>query len=418
MWKNPKLIDKWFRTLPAGAKHAVRALIRLAGDHGTPVFLVGGPLRDLLLGQASLDLDLVVAGDAIGLARGLADGSGERLRVHPAFGTATILGDQWHIDVASARKEIYRRPGALPDVTPATVADDLNRRDFTINAMALRLDGPDAGTLLDPLGGEADLRAGIVRALHEGSFRDDATRILRAARYQARFRFQMEPNTLAWLRRDTSCLKTISGARLHHEFARIFREAEPEPALLLLDETGALAAVHSGLAFPPARAKALAWIRSAHPHGLPATCWPLLAWAATPAEASGVAARLALTKTQTLSVEAVPRLKELIARLMPESLRRSDLADMLAPFPAPPVWALAAVEDGTVRERCLDYLEHARHLKPVLRGDDVIALGVPRGPEVGEALRRLSVARLDGEVKTRGDEEVFVRGLLAGAPAR
>ncbi|HET8944775.1 MAG TPA: hypothetical protein VFO59_08340 [Dehalococcoidia bacterium] len=379
---------------------------------------MGGPLRDLLLGQASLDVDIVVEGDGIGLARDLADGLGTRPRVHPAFGTATITGDHWHIDIATARRETYRRPGALPDVIPATVDADLGRRDFTINAMALRLDGPDAGTLLDPLDGEADLRAGVIRALHEGSFQDDATRILRAARYRARFRFQMEPKTLAWLRRDTSCLQAISGARLHREFARLFREAEPELALSSLEETGALAAVHPGLSFPLERAAALGWLRFAHPHGLATACWPLLAAAATPGQASGVAGRVALTKTQALAVEAMPRLRELAGALKSPSIRRSDLVDMLAPFLASALWAFAAVEGGPARDRCLDYLERARHLKPTLRGDDVIALGVPRGPEVGQALRRLKKAKLNGEVKTRRDEERLVRGLLAGAPAR
>jgi tRNA nucleotidyltransferase (CCA-adding enzyme) len=284
--------------------------------------------------------------------------------------------------------------------------------------MALRLDGPDAGALLDPLDGEADLHAGLIRVLHEGSFQDDATRILRAARYRARFRFQMEPKTLAWLRHDTSCLQAISGARLHREFARLFREAEPEGALALLEETGALAAIHPGLCFPPERSAALGWLRSAHPQGLATACWPLLAAAATPGQASGAAGRVALTKTQALAVEAMPRLRELVGVLKSPLLSRSDLVDMLAPFPVSALWAFAAIEGGLARDRCLDYLERARHLKPALRGDDVIALGVTRGPEVGEALRRLRTAKLNGEVKTRRDEERFVRSLLAGAPAR
>lgn len=426
MWKNPNLIDKpaprllegWSRALPADARRAVRALIRLAGERGNPIYLVGGPLRDLLLGRTSLDIDLVVEGDATALARELAESLGGRPRVHPAFGTATIAGDGWHIDVATARRETYRRPGALPDVTPATVQDDLQRRDFTINAMALRLDGPEASALLDPFGGEADLRAGQIRALHEGSFRDDATRILRAARYAARFGFRIEEQTLSWLRRDRACVQTISGARLHQEFARIFRETEPEGALSLLQEAGVLEEVHPALAFPPAGATALAWLRETHRQGMAAVCWPLLAYAAGPGEASVIARRLALTRAQTAAVESIPRLRDLRDRLASPALRRGALVETLAPFPPPALWAFAAVEGGPVRERCLDFLERARHLKPALRGDDVIALGVPRGPEVGDVLRRLRVARLDGEVKTRLDEEHFVRGLLAGAPAR
>lgn len=418
MWKNPKLIDKWFRTLPVDVRQAVYATVRLAEERGTALYLVGGPLRDLLLGRTSIDIDFLVEGDAVALARGAAAVLDDRPKTHPAFGTATIPGDHWHIDFATARRESYRRPGALPEVVPATVQDDLQRRDFTINAMALRVDGGDAGALLDPFGGETDLRAGLIRALHEGSFRDDATRILRAARYSARLGFQIESATLAWLRRDKASVQTISGARLHREFSHIFREAEPERALSLLEETGVLADVHPAIAFPSERAAALIWLREAHPHGLPAVCWPLLACGATPGQASAMASRLALTKAQTAAMEALPRLRVLADRLASTSLRRSEIAEVLACYPPPAVWALAAVEGPIVRERCVDYLERGRHLRPVLRGDDVMALGVPRGRDVGEVLRRLQVAKLDGEVKTRRDEERFVRGLRAGAPAR
>jgi len=427
MWKNPKLNDKpnltllegLFTTLPPDAGRAVRAVIALADRAGIPLYLVGGPLRDLLLGHPSLDIDLLVEANAPDLAAEVAAGLGTRPKLHHAFGTATIRGDGWHIDLATARRETYRRPGALPEVTPATVDEDLHRRDFTVNAMALRLSGAAAGAVLNPAGGKEDLDARLIRVLHQRSFQDDATRIFRAARYEARLGFQIEPQTLAWLRRDVSYVGAISGARLHSELSRIFREQWPEHALMRLDGTGALRAIYPALEFGAGEADALAWLRSVHPHGLAAACWPLLLRPDTsPEDAIAVARRIALTNAQTAKLLAMPGLYLFLDSLQSPALCRSEIAGLLEPFPAPALWAFAALHPGVVRERLIDYLHRAHSLKPLLRGDDVIALGVPRGPDVGEVLRRLRAAKLDGEVKTRRDEERLVRGLLAGAPAR
>jgi len=416
MRKNPKLIDKWSTHLPPDAHSVVRVLASLADSHGFPLYLVGGPVRDLLLGHSSLDIDLAVEGDATMLASELAAHLGLTPKVHAAFGTATIPGHGWRIDLATARSETYRHPGALPRVTPAAIQDDLRRRDFTINAMALRLNGPGAGGLLDPAGGEADLRRHLIRALHERSFQDDATRILRAVRYAVRFGFSIESRTLKWLHRDVSYLGAISPARLHHEFARIFAEVEPECALLELDRLGALHAIHPALRFTPAQANGFREVRSfeGSPHPV---YWPLLIWPDRECEAAVLCKRLALTNRQRETVLALPVNRDLPSRLV-ASARMSEVAAQLAAVPPAAARAIAAMAGAPARRIILDYLERGRHIKPVLNGDDVIALGVPRGPEVGDVLRRLRIAKLDGEVRTRKDEERFVRNLLAGAGTR
>ena len=416
MAKNPKLIDKWFTALPSDAGRAVRALLRLAEERSAPLYLVGGPLRDLFLDRVSLDIDVLVEGDAPALARDMAAALGKRPRLHPAFGTATVPGEGWHIDLATARRETYRRPGALPAVTPATVDEDLQRRDFTINAMALRLTAPGAGTLLDPFGGEADLRARRIRVLHESSFQDDATRILRAARYAHRLAFHYDERTAKWMRRDAGYLQTISRARIHHEVARILAEPEPETILLELGRDGALRAVHPALRFDAPQAKGFREVRTfgVSPH---AAYWPLLVWPERETDAHGISDRIALTRRQREAVESLPPNRDLPARLSGDD-RPSRVAALLAAVPVPALYALAAMTGGRARQRILDYLHRGRTLKPRLRGGDVIALGVPQGPEVGEVLRRLRVAKLDGEVMTRRDEERLVRSMLAGAPAR
>ncbi len=218
-----------------------------------PLYLVGGPLRDLLLDRPLIDIDIAVEGDAMALATELATLVTKQktprsarpkpppsvraepveaaaattpapgVVTHPRFGTATVRIPGHHIDLVTARSETYARPGALPTVRPATIEEDLLRRDFTINALALRLSSPRRGEIIDPTGGRRDLDARLIRVLHEHSFQDDATRILRGFRYATRLGFEIEPETLACIDRDLRYLDTISGARLHHEFARISR---------------------------------------------------------------------------------------------------------------------------------------------------------------------------------------------------
>ena len=416
---NPKLIDKLSSRLSPAGREALALTTRLAEEAGLAAYVVGGPVRDVLLGRRSLDLDIVVEGEMCPLARALAAQSGMRLVEHPAFLTAVLRGGGLNLDLATARKETYRRPGALPTVQPSSIEDDLRRRDFTINAIALGLTGRDRGRLVDPCGGQADLRAGLLRVLHDASFRDDATRILRAFRYACRFGFALEADTLAWLRRDLPYLATISGPRLHHEFVRIFAEPTPEAAMLHLHEHGALAAIHSALRFERPQAGAFAWLRRHHAQGARASYWPVLAWRLERPEAASLAARLALTKLQRQALAAMPLLAGLEPELQRRRLQPSRLVELLSPFPLAAVWGFAALAvDDTVRQRCLDYLTKGRHVRPALRGQDVIALGIPQGPRVGEALRRLQIARLNGEVRSRAQEERFVKELVAGLAAR
>jgi tRNA nucleotidyltransferase (CCA-adding enzyme) len=478
--ENPKLIDKWFASLTPGPRHAVRRLLRIAEARRLSVYLVGGPLRDLLLGRPSLDIDLTVESDAIALARDLAGAAGSetegerphgtarhvenlppgatgrpadeetpheerrwgedaacrgstvegsqasgltageerpagqlRVAAHPAFGTATIRGSGFHIDLATARSETYKRPGALPTVAPGSIEDDLLRRDFSINAMALRLTGGDAGQVLDPASGRADLETGLVRALHERSFQDDATRILRAARYEARFGFRTEPATERWMRRDAGYLRTISGPRLRHELLRIFAEETPETALRRLAGIAALPEIHPSLGFGPASEAALQRLRAGPARPPAPAFWALLARPLSEAQAEAVAARLALTAPERAAVRAAPALRRLKARLADPGLLPSETVRLLSPFPAASVRALAAAASGAaLRERCLRYLEEWRQARPALRGDDVIRLGVPAGPLVGEALEALKAAKLDGRVRGRRDEERLIAEFL------
>lgn len=416
---NANLIDKILSRLPAAAQEAVVTLVRLAGDACQPLYLVGGPVRDLLLGVPTLDLDLAVEGDAIALAHRVAVVMDAGCVEHVTFGTATIKVESFSLDLAMARSESYRHPGALPRVRAASIREDMGRRDFTLNAMALAMTGPQRGELFDPWAGQADLQAGLVRALHEGSFVDDATRILRAVRYEVRLGFRLEERTQAWLQRDIGWLESISGARLRQEMARILAETEPERALLRLRELSALSAIHPSLAFDLGRAQAFAALRELMPEAVPGAYWPLLGWGLDAGEASALAGRLQLTKRQSRAVCAASHLHGLQDALARPGLRPSAVVETLAPYPLTAVQALiAAATSPTVRERCLDYLRHGRYVKPSLVGGILLEMGVPPGPRVGELLQRVKVAKLDGEVSSRRDEEQLVRSLLASGSRR
>ncbi|HXF50564.1 MAG TPA: hypothetical protein VNM43_02645, partial [Dehalococcoidia bacterium] len=215
------LRDRLLAVLPPDQRVLAETAMETCASRGYPLFAVGGAIRDLLLGRSVTDLDLVVEGPAMEVAAAVASACRARLVAHPRFGTASLQTAAGRVDLVTARSERYPHPGALPVVEPAGIEDDLARRDFTIHAMAVRL-WPEPDEFLDPFGGRADLEARLIRVLHDASFRDDATRALRAFRYAARLDFAVEPHTLDLVRRDAVYLRRISPARLRREFALIF----------------------------------------------------------------------------------------------------------------------------------------------------------------------------------------------------
>ena len=416
------LINKFQRALhPAAreAREALAALVRTASGERLALFLVGGSVRDLLLGRPTLDVDLTLEGDAPALARRVAARLREaRCLTHPAFGTATLKGPGFRLDIATSRGETYERPGALPTVRPGSLRDDLFRRDFTVNAIALALTGDQRGTVIDPFDGRSDLEAGRLRVLHEGSFRDDATRILRGARYESRLNFRFEGGTLRLLRRDVSYLGTISGPRVREELARTLREPEPERILLRLAELRALRAIHPALAFDVPRAEAFARLRRVRPDPSVTVYLALLAWELSGEEGAALAARLALNRRQTDAVRAVAQVRALEGELS-TAARPSRAVELLSPFPSAAVWALTAAGTETAAEQAARYLRRWRNVKTSLDGHALQALGARPGPRLGELLRRLKAAKLDGEVRSRRDEERMARDLLrSGAGTR
>ena len=400
------------RYLPPEALHLLKEATEVARAEGSPkLYLVGGIVRDLLLGRPSLDLDLVVEGEAIRLAQALAGRLAGRVVTHQRFQTATVYVESTVLDLATARTESYPKPGALPVVRPGVIADDLRRRDFTINAMALSLAPSTYGEITDPLDGQADISAGLVRAIHEGSFIDDATRILRAVRYAQRFDFRLEESTESMARRDAHMLSAISGDRVRHELQRIWEEERPERALERAHELGVLQAIHPALGWDPWLSQHLTRAREARSGSQVYTA--LLTYRLTEHQLAAVAQRLRFPGSWTRTAQEAQRLASSLPALEAPGLPASRLHEALEGY-SPEAVAACRIASGSaiVQERLGLYLDKLRKIKPLLSGRDLLGLGVAEGPRVGEALAQLKRARLDREVRTRKEESAFVERWL------
>ncbi|HYI80204.1 MAG TPA: hypothetical protein VEW67_05030 [Thermoleophilaceae bacterium] len=389
-------------------------------DGASPCFLVGGAVRDLLLGREPVDIDVAVEGDAEVVAGRLAEALGGNVIVHERFGTATVVaGGIDAVNLAQTRRESYAAPGALPDVEPAGLAEDLGRRDFTINAMALALGpGDRLGVLSDPHGGREDLRNGLVRVLHRGSFRDDPTRLLRAARYAARLGFALEPDTEQWARAATArgAPATVSGSRIRDELIDLLAENEAPRAVELLRDLGIDRALHPGLRADPelvASAKLGAAETGADPAlaALAALATDRLGsrgGAAVEPEArepDGLAVwidRLGLSSGERDAVLRAARGAPELAEKLRRDLLPSQLCKLLAGEPAE-AFALALAL-GAPAEPILDFVSRLSGVRLEITGADLLAAGLPQSPLLGRALAETLARKLDGEVAGRDNE--------------
>ncbi len=398
------------RRLPAEIVGVLKEAGEEANETGSEAYLVGGVVRDLFLGRGNVDLDVVVEGDAIGLAKRLAERYKVRLVSHSRFGTAKLRFATFSLDIATARTETYSHPGALPAVKPGTIVDDLKRRDFSINAMAVCLMPGRFGGLFDPLGGKEDMDNGLVRVLHDRSFVDDATRILRGIRYEQRLGFRFEENTERLLRRDVKMLHTISGDRLRHELERTLEEEEPERALRRADELGVLQELYLALKGDGWLAKVYRRARRGGRKPLASLYLCLLCYQLSEQEAAGLLEHLNFPARARRAVLDTVRLKKEVNKLASADIKPSAVYELLHTYDNVAIEANLLAGGSPLAKRHLQlYLSKLRYVRTLLDGVDLAALGIAVGPAIGEALNALRAARLDGEVKTRRDEVEFIR---------
>jgi tRNA nucleotidyltransferase (CCA-adding enzyme) len=392
--------------------------IRHAGDiaekHQQRLYLVGGAVRDLLLERINIDIDIVVEGDAIKLAEMIAAPLKAKVTVHPRFGTANIKWGSRSTDFTTARAESYARPGALPTVKPGTIKDDLARRDFTINAMAIELNPRHFGELIDPFGGRQDLKKKLVRVLHEKSFIDDATRVWRALRYEQRLDFKIEPATLLLIKRDIDKLKTISGDRIRHELELVLKEELPEKALRRAFELGILAKLHPSLEGDEWLAKKFDTSRE---HCLPDVpsmelYLAILCYRLGPADLEQLHKYLHFPKATIELMWETINIKEKGDDLAISGLAPSIIYRLLHGYSQTAYTAnIICMDSPLVVEHIELYLNVLSHIHTALNGEDLKRLGVPKGPSIKEVLEKLREARLDGKIDSKREEEEMVRGL-------
>lgn len=447
---QPNLADQLARTLSPELFDLLAEAGELATGQGDTLYIVGGFVRDLLLTmllendpQAKaktsprFDLDLVVEGQAIALARRLQKRNGGRVRSHSRFGTAKwILGRPIpfnsgstgqdvqlnSLDFVTARTEFYRHPSALPEVEQSSIRQDLHRRDFTINTLALRLTPGHFGELLDFYGGQSDLEARLIRVLHNLSFVEDPTRMLRAGRLMARLDFALEERTVELLDHAVDLLDQVSGERVMNELELVFRERQPERALQQLDDLGILAAIHPGLMVDKWLIKQLGTLCT----DLGQTPWcevrpdtvhylGLLAFPLAQDELEALIERLNLRTNQRATLRQVYTLKRKVNQLVRAGqgsklyhlLRSvSDEAQLIA-------WL--ALDNEAARRQIIHFQTELRNVHPLIDGHYLQRkMRLHPGPLFKYILETLRNARLDGLVSSLAGERALVERLLRG----
>jgi tRNA nucleotidyltransferase (CCA-adding enzyme) len=446
----------------------IRQIGELAAQQGYNVYFVGGIVRDLLLSQPLVDVDIVVEGHAITLGKALAERLGGEIHTHSRFGTVKWTLPEWKelvtsnqglgisnqelgisnqesgignskspitnhqlpvtnrrlpdfIDLVTARTEFYEHPTALPLVERSSIKQDLHRRDFTINTLAIRLDPQRWGELLDFYGGKADLDDGVIRVLHSLSFIDDPTRILRAARFEARLGFHLDLQSESLIANALPTLDRITGGRIRHELDLIFREAQPEAALDRLRALGVLAHIHPELVSD-------AWLharfaRLRQPENLALWdiaaqdidffYWGLFFYRLSPEAVEHLINRLLIPRRISSGLRSLQTLHETLPKLeTPE--RPSQIVTLLGPLPDE-LLALGwlASDDPTITAKLERYTREWRHVQCEMTGKDLKQLGLPPGPVYRHVFETLRAARLDGEITTREEEEQRVSEILA-----
>ncbi|HEX3332309.1 MAG TPA: hypothetical protein VHS27_20475 [Gaiellales bacterium] len=390
---------------------------------GAPAYAVGGPVRDLLRGDPSRDADIAIEGDAVAVARRLADMlGGGRVVVHRAFGTAVVHAGDVRVDLAATRSERYPHPAALPVVSPADIDADLARRDFTVNALAAGLSGPRAGELLDPFDGRADLAAARIRILHPGSFRDDPTRIFRAARYAARLGFGLEAETqrLAGDAVAEGLVEELSGARVRADLVALLDEsaATVAAALRIAQGLGLLAAVGPDLVAE--RLELFERLDSVHDrYAASVPVWrlrlALIAHGSGDAAVRGLVERLRLSRADADAIRAAAAAPADLDAKLAAAAAPSDVAEALDRLPADAAVLVAAL-GGPGADAAELYLERLRGISleidgTVLRDE----LGLAASPRVGEVLAELLRRKRNGQLADRGSELAAARELVGRA---
>jgi tRNA nucleotidyltransferase (CCA-adding enzyme) len=423
--KNVKVLMK--ERLPREIWNLIQKAGKVAEDLGYNVYLVGGFVRDLLLRVPNLDLDLVVEGDGLAFADEFARALGGRTNKYSKFKTAVVvLPNGRKIDVATARMEYYEEPGALPEVMAGSLKRDLYRRDFTINAMAIKLNKPEAFTLIDFFGGQRDLKEKVIRVIHNLSFVEDPTRAFRAVRFEQRYGFRIGGQTARLIKQavEQGLFRRVSGVRLSSELRQMLSEKEPLRMVEKMDKLGLLPFIHPKLRLTPSVKEifskideVLAWYDLLFMEEKAAS-WIIYMTALfkdiPTSEVQALSKRLSLPKRcARVFLEAhkkTPHAAKLLAKGLKDpseiytTLRSLALETIL--------YTMAYSTHDEVKKAISLYLTQLRKMKTSLTGKDLLAMGLEPGPIFAEILENLKVASLRGKVSSKEEEIALVNKML------
>ncbi len=416
----------------SGTPHGelIQRIADVAAGAGIDLWLVGGSVRDLILGRSCDDLDFVAGSELRSLASLIESRLGGTSGPLTPFGTFRWFPDDWtaerlsltsdrlpqHIDFAGARAETYAAQAALPEVFSSSLHQDLLRRDFSINALAIPV-APAAGPVVDPTGGLADLDAGVIRVLHPLSFHDDPLRILRAWRFRARFGFDIEPRTAELMQVARPALARITGTRLRNEIDLLLQEESPGTILLAMQRADLLTEIHPGFRVPNDIETRLQ--RSRDTQDLPACSdsqsgmWHALASDVEPDRLPSFCERLQIAPRRARSMEAAARLLRQPGILADACASTFQFVEQLLRVPAPALCCLAQLTvDPTLRMRLEDWLRRWPETRVYSTGHDVIAIGLSPGPAIASILLKLRVAWYEGSITSETEERSMLGQLV------
>lgn len=421
-------MKRYLQKLPAELKEIIDFAAQACRETGMPAYLVGGFLRDLILGVPNFDIDITVEGSGIIFAQALAKKLKSGLRVHERFGTATLtLGNCLKVDVATARLEKYPSIASLPVVSSGSLKEDLARRDFTINAMAASLAGADEYMLIDPFGGKDDLGSGRIRVLHDLSFRDDPTRILRAIRFQQRFNFKIEPKTLKLLKQgiEAGLLKKVHSHRMRDELILMLKEQDPWRQMRRLSDLKGLSFISDKLRFTESTYdlfrlidKQIRWFAKNFSSRRKPDAWliyfTVLLQPLSLSRIKAVILKLGLTKGEGKRIISYHQDSQKVAPLLSKrGIRPSHIFTLLEPLSYEEIILLRAVSQNNYLKRYIrDFLEIYNGMRLFVSGHDLHGLGILPGPRYQKIFAQVLTAKLNAEVKTRSQELALIKKLV------
>lgn len=418
-------MTKLFKKIPEELNTFILNMRQITRRRNLSVYFVGGFVRDLILGVKNLDLDIVVEGDGIKFANDFASLFMGKVTEHKNFGTATfVLNKFLKIDFSSARREIYPKPAQLPIVSPSSLRDDLLRRDFTINAMAISL---STGRLIDYFGGLNDLRLKKIRVLHPLSFIDDPTRILRAIRFEQRYGLKIEHKTLMLLKEalDLKMLEKLHPHRLRDDLIIILKENNPDRVLKRIQKLAGFKFIHPALKVPAKTfslfksiKKEINWFKAGCFERRSMDYWIIYLMALLDSLdlncVKRVCEKLGLRKGETKRILAYKQIsKKSISDLSSSSLKPSRIFAILEPLSYEVILMLKVkYSNRNLKRHILEFLEIYNGMRVFVSGDDLHGMGLKPGPSYQKIFAQVLNAKLNTKVRTKEEELVLIKSLV------